>query len=248
MKTKIFILSLVVWSVFSTSELWSQNAKSILAKMDQVMFFPKDKQYEADLIIENLKNGKITEKKAEIFEKNNKKLFRYTAPKSDSGIASLTLSDNEVYIYLPVFNMVKKITTSSSIGNMNKSDFALADRPEKSYSDSYTPTLIKTTDQYYELKLVPKKEKIPYGYLLVKVDKKNFYPKEIVYFDKKGNKLKTATYHFMKLNGHWVADKIEMKNAQKQSRTTIKMHNIKINKGIPDAFFTKEHLKKKKNK
>ena len=234
--------------VWNSSAVFSQEAKNILKKMDEVMFFAKDKKADVKLTIENLKNGKVTVKKAQTFEKNGKTLFRYTYPKADSGITSLTASENETYLYLPLFNMVKKITNTSSMGNMNKSDFALADKPRVSYSNSYQPELINTTEKAYVLKLTPKFEKNPYSRLVIYVDKKNNYPDIIEYYDKNGKKLKTAKYHYAKIQGHEVADMIVMTNEQKQSRTTIEFSNIKINQGLPDAMFTKENLKKKKNK
>ena len=243
-KTLLILISLA----FSLQNITAQDAKTILAKMDNVMFFAKDKQANVELKIENLKKGKVTEKRAKIYEKGTKKIFRYVYPKSDSGITSLTISANETYIYLPLFNMVKKITTSSSLGNMNKSDFSLADKPAISYSDSYTPELEKTTEKFYVLKLTPENDKNPYGFLKISVDKKYFYPHTIEYYGKDGKLIKKATYHFVKLNGHWVTDKISMLNENKQSKTTIVMKNIKINKGLPDSMFTKEGLKKKKSK
>jgi outer membrane lipoprotein-sorting protein len=244
----LMVLLFSVVLLLNSTSLFAQDANSILSKMDKVMFFAKDKQADVKLTIENLKNGKVTVKKAVTYEKGSKTLFRYLFPKADSGITSLTASENETYIYLPLFNMVKKVTNTASVGNLNKSDFALADKPAKSYSDSYKPELVKTIADAYVLKLIPKNEKNPYQYLIVHVDKKNFYPKTIVYYDKKGNKLKTAQYHFTKINNHWVVDKIVMTNNQKESRTTIQMTNIKINQGLPDSMFTKDSLKKKKSK
>ncbi len=245
-KTVLILISFIF--SFQSLNLQAQDAGTILAKMDKVMFFAKDKQADVELKIENLKKGKVTEKRAEIYEKGTKKIFRYVYPKSDSGITSLTVSDNETYIYLPLFNMVKKITTSSSLGNMNKSDFSLADKPAISYSESYTPELVKTTENSYILKLTPKNLKNPYGFIKISVDKKYYYPHEIEYYGKDGKPIKKATYHFVKLNGHWVADKITMFNENKGSRTTITLKNIKINKGLPDSMFTKEGLKKKKTR
>ncbi len=247
MKNQMIKFTVLGFILLTTSVLHAQDATTILKKMDQVMFFAKDKSADVKLTIENLKNGKTTIKKAQTFEKNGKTLFRYTYPKADSGITSLTASENETYLYLPLFNMVKKITNTSSMGNMNKSDFSLSDKPKISYSNTYSPELIKTTDQAYVLKLTPKFDDNPYSKLVVYVNKKNFYPDTIEYYDKKGNKLKTAKYHFTKVQGHWVTDKIVMTNEQKQSKTTIEFSNIKINQGLPDSMFTKESLKKKKN-
>jgi outer membrane lipoprotein-sorting protein len=246
MKNNFIKIITVFFLLLASTNFYGQDAVSLLKKMDDVLYFAKDKQSDVTLKMINLKSGKVTEKKAQMFEKGDKKLFRYVSPPPDSGIATLTLPGNETYLYLPLFNVVKRIKNTSSVDNLNKSDFSLSDRPEKNYSSAYTPEMVGENDTSYVLKLKPKTESKGYKYLIVYVDKKYYYPNSIEYYDNNGDKLKTAYYHFIKQSGHWIADKIEMVNNQKKSKTTTIMSNIKINKGIDESVFTVENLKKKK--
>lgn len=225
------------------------DANTILSKMDNVIFSIKDKTADVKMILINMKNGKENVKKAVIMQKGHtKKLFRYVYPKSDSGIATLTLPGDSIYLYLPLFKSVKKISSNSDGGAFNKSDFSLRDTPTKPYSELYTPQLKGTNDTAYILTLTPKAEKWPYSKLVAIIDKTHFYLDRLEYYDKKGNKLKEADYHYIKIEGHWVPDQVTMTNESKQHKTVTIMTNIKINQGLKDKLFTVKNLKGSKSK
>ena len=127
MKTKIIIsiIGLLYLTSVSTDAAGQENANTLLSKTDHTMFGVKDKSADVKMIMINLKNGKQKVKEATLLQKGtNKKLFRYTYPKSDSGIATLSLPDNQVYLYLPLFKKPKKITNLAQSNAFNHSDFS----------------------------------------------------------------------------------------------------------------------------
>ncbi|NOX86935.1 MAG: outer membrane lipoprotein-sorting protein [Chlorobi bacterium] len=244
MKTRIFLIvaGFLLLSVIKAKG--QEEAKDILSKMDDVIFSIKDKTADVKMVLINLKNGKENVKKAVIMQKgHSKKMFRYVYPKSDSGIATLTLPGDQIYLYLPLFKSVKKISSNSNGGAFNKSDFSLRDTPTKPYSELYTPKLEATTDTSYILTLIPKADKWVYGKLVATIDKTQYYLEKLEYYSQKGQKLKEAVYHYKKIDSHWVADKVTMTNAVKQHKTVTIMSNIKINTGLNDDLFTIENLK-----
>ena len=87
-----FTLLLAISLIFQTGK--SEDAKTILSKVDKTIFAIKDKTSTVEMQMINLKTDSKKIKKAILYQKGlDKKLFRYTYPKSDNGIASLTLSD-----------------------------------------------------------------------------------------------------------------------------------------------------------
>jgi len=243
MKTKALLFITGIFLLSVTKLTAQEDAKAILSKMDQVIYSIKDKSADLKMVLINLKNGKENIKKAMILQKgHNKKLFRYIYPKADSGIATLTLPDNEIYLYLPLFKSVKKITSNNDGGAFTKSDFSLKDTPTKPYSDLYTPQLSETNDTAYILTLVPKAGNTDYSKLIAVIDKKNYYLDKLEYYNPKGLKQKEAVYHYRKIDGLWVADKVTMTDLKKNHRTEIMMTNIKINTGLSDDLFTMEKL------
>ncbi len=242
-RSLIFSLSWLILSVvFSLPAGAQSSAKEILAAMDKVLFAPKDKENTMEMVMTDLKTNKEKIKKAKIYQKGtDKKLFVYTYPPSDKGIATLTLL-GEMYLYLPMFKKPKKITNMAEGNSMNKSDFSLEDMPSKPYGERYTPKLLKTNTSSWVLELKPKENKPTYSKLVVTINKAHHYPEKIEYYDKKGAKIKEMLYHFKKTGGYWVADKVTMTDLKKNHRTTITMTDIRINQGLSDSIFTLEHL------
>ena len=249
MKNKTIILLAFLLSLFGgiTNVKGQSDGSELLARMDKTLFGIKDKSAHMKIVMTNLKNGEKTIKEADFFQKDSdKKLFRYTAPESDAGIATLSLPDNSVYLYLPLFKKPKKVTNLSDKNVFNSSDFSYEDMATKPYSTKYTAQLISTTDTYYTLSLKPKYAKSKYDHIIVNLNKKYFYPETMKYYNHKGILVKVATYHFQKIAENWIADKISMKDIRKNHMTTILYSNIKINTGLNDSMFTVEALADKK--
>lgn len=238
---KTFItLFLTIFFGFQTGTV--EDAKTILSKVDKTVFSLKDKTATVEMQIINLKTNSKKIKKAMLYQKGlDKKLFRYTYPKSDNGIASLTLPD-AVYLYLPMFKKPKKITNMAESNKFNKSDFSLEDSDDKTYSERYVPKLITSDADTYILNLVPKKSGGTYSRLLATINKHHYYPERIEYFDQNGHKLKVATYTFKKIGKTWVATEVAMENVVKNHKTRFIMTNIKINTGLKDELFTPEKM------
>jgi len=245
MKTKIVLLTIGLLSLafVKIDAKGQENADVILSKIDQTMFGAKDKSANVKMVMINLKNGKQKVKEATLLQKGaNKKLFRYIYPKSDSGIATLSLPDKQVYLYLPLFKKPKKITNLAQNNSFNQSDFSFQDMATKSYSEKYTSQLTGTTDTSYVLKLKPKDENSTYSYLIATINKTHYYFDKIEYYNQRGKKVKVAAYHFKKVDNYWIADVVSMTDLKKNHRTIIKMSNIKINQGLKDDLFTLKNL------
>ncbi len=219
-----------------------ENANTILSKVDKTIFAIKDKTSTVEMQMINLKTDSKKIKKAILYQKDlDKKLFRYTYPKSDNGIASLTLSD-AVYLYLPMFKKPKKITNLAEGNKFNKSDFSLEDRDDKTYTERFTPSLIKTDTDSYVLNLIPKKTDGSYSRLVATINRHYYYPEIIEYYDQNHKKLKIATYTFKKNANHWVTTQVTMENVIKNHMTKFIMTDIKVNTGLKDEMFTPEKM------
>ena len=223
-----------------------KDANKILAKTDETVFAVKDKSAIVEMRLMNLKREKVKVKKALLLQKGtDKKLFRYFYPKADSGIAVLSLPDNQVYLYLSLFKKAKKITNLAEKNKFNKSDFSFDEMVTKTYSAKFAPELIGITDTSYVLKLIPKDSSETYAHVVATINKKFFYPEQLEYFDDKGEKLKVAMNHFTKVQNFWVADKSTMTDLKKQHMTEITMMDIKINTSLTDEIFTLKNLETK---
>ena len=240
MKNKLIPVAIIL--LCFTGELFGQDALSVLKKMDQTALAVKDKSSNIEMVLLNLKSNKEKVKKATILQKGrDRKLFRYTYPKSDEGIATLSLPNGEIYIYLPMFKKPKKITNLADSG-LNNSDFSTDDMVVRLYADDYNAKIIETNGAAYVLDLNSKKGDEDYNHLIVHINKKTFCPEKIEYFDKKDNLEKVSTSAYKKINGCWVSNEVTMENVKKKHKTTIFMTDIKVNQGLSDDEFTLEKL------
>ncbi len=241
-KIDVIQLFLILSLAFTANVKGQEDANKILSKMDHTRLAVEDKVADIEMEMTNLNTGKGNIKRAILMQKgDDKKIFRYTFPESDKGIATLTLP-GEVYLYLPMFKKPKKITNMAQSNSFNKSDFSLADAALMPYAEKFTAKMLKSTDTGYVIDLLPKQEIDNYSHLIITVSKKFYYPLKIEYFDKKNKKIKEAVYKYQDINGYWTADVIIMTDLKKKHKTTLKMTNVKINQGLKDSIFTVEKL------
>ena len=225
----------------------AQDAQDLLAKMDKVMFSAKDKQGVVRIILTN-RQGKEKVREAVFMQKGNKSLYRYTKPESQSGVATLSLPGGVMWLYMPAFGKPKKISLLAKSQAFTGTDFSYEDMSTLPYSERYTPKLLETNEDNYLLELIPKSEDSKYSKILLTLDKENYYPVKMKYYDRTGHKFKEATYDYKRSGDFWYASQVVMVDLSKQHMTKILLDDVKFNQGIPDDVFTVENLVPKEEK
>jgi len=242
MKTKI--QTAVVTAIILTGGLLSANAQdanTILKKMDDVMYSPKDLTGKNKIVLID-KNGKQEIREATIQQKgNDKRMFRFTTPASQAGIAVLSLPNDVMYLYLPAFGKERRIATSAKNQKFAGTDFSYDDMESKPYSDKYTPKLQKTESYVFVLELTPKGQS-DYSKITVNINKTNYYPELMEYYDKGNTKIKEAKYTFKKIGNYWNAQEIEMTDLKKNHKTKMQMSDVIYDTGLTDDDFTVRKL------
>ena len=249
---KKYILHITLFLVFAfcnNNSILAQetNAKDLLKKIDQTASLIIDKSANIEMILVNLKKTKEDKEKIKrgfIKQKdNNKKMFRYTFPKGDVGIATLSLPNGDIYLYLPMFKKPKKITNLASGNKLNKSDFSFNDMSTSSFAENYYAEIIHTNDTNYVLNLTSINNDMSYNHLIIIVNKKYFYIEKSEYYDDDGVLEKRSASNYQKIDGLWVVNEVSMENVKKTHKTTIIMTDMKINQGLKDDEFTVEKLR-----
>lgn len=221
----------------------AQDAHGLLAKLDNIMFAPSDKQGIVSIILVD-KNGEEKAREAEMFQKGrDKKLYRYTKPEKQEGIATLSLPGGVMWLYMPAFGKPKKITLLAKSQAFTGTDFSYEDMATEPWSDRFFPRLVETKDDVYILELTPRDDKSSYSKVVVTQDKNNFYPIKMEYYDKGGKRFKEATYEYEKIGKYWNAREVVMINLKKQHSTRIHLENVVFDQGLSDDLFTVESLK-----
>lgn len=243
MKPKILSAAFLILSLAASE--WcvdAQDANTILKKMDDVLYAPEDMTGTHTIILID-KNGKQETREAYIKQKgNDKRIIRFTAPASQAGIAVLALPNDVMYLYLPAFGKERRISSSVKNQNFAGTDFTYDDMEPKPFSVKYTPKLLKTEGDVFVLELVPEGNS-DYSRIIVHINKTNFYPELMEYFDKGNTKIKEAKYTFKKVGNYWNTEEIEMTNLKKNHKTRMLMSEVQYDTGLSDEEFTVRKLK-----
>jgi outer membrane lipoprotein-sorting protein len=233
----------LVFSTVCVFKTYSQDPVSILWKVDKVIFAPKDKQGKVKMILTD-KSGSEKIREAVMMQKGiNKKLYRYTQPESQAGVATLTLPGDETWLYMPAFGKPKKIDLLAKSQAFTGTDFSYEDMEPRTYSDRFIPKLLEAKDTEYVLELTPKSAHSEYSKVIAHIHKVNSYPILLEYFDKQNKKIKEATYVYEKIGSFWNAKEVTMTDLRKSHSTRTLMTDVKFDQGLPDDLFTVERLK-----
>ncbi|HCC85088.1 MAG: hypothetical protein XD81_0451 [Bacteroidetes bacterium 38_7] len=238
-RTALFTVLFGIGSIISAN---AQDATTILKKMDDVMYSSKDMTGKNTIILID-RNGKEEIREAIIQQKgNDKRMFRFTSPASQAGIAVLSLPNDVMYLYLPAFGRERRIASSAKNQNFAGTDFSYDDMESVPFSVKYTPKLLKNEANVFVLELTPK-GRSDYSKIVVHVNKTNYYPELMEYYDKGNTKVKEAKYTFKKIGNYWNAAEIEMSDLKKNHKTKMQMSDVKYDTGLTDDDFTVRKLK-----
>jgi outer membrane lipoprotein-sorting protein len=244
MKTKFSILIFPVLLIGFTNHLLGQDAATILAKADEVMYSAKDQSSKMKIILIDKQNREKV-REANVLQKGDEmRLFRFTAPASQSGIAFLSLPDEIMYIYMPAFGKERRIASHVKNQSFAGTDFSYDDMEAKPFSEKYNPTLLITDGDYFVLELVPKPD-MPsdYSKIIMKVDKSNYCPVGFDFYNKGDVLIKEGKYLFEKVGNYWSPKEITMKNLKKNHTTKMITSEIQYDTGLSDDEFTVRKLK-----
>ena len=123
-----------------------------------------------------------------------RRLVEFSAPGDVRGTRVLVLSRNQMYIYLPAYNRVRRVASHTTGQGFMGTTFSDEDMSTSLYAPHYTSTILSESDEYWRLELRPRPEtETPYGSLLFQVSKANHWIQEIQFFDEAGERLKTET-------------------------------------------------------
>lgn len=240
MKTRIIFLAICL---MASMNIYTQDALEIIKKVDDVLYAPKD-QRNIVKIVNVDKNGQEKIQKAFVLQKGpNKRLFRFTEPASQKGIAFLSLPDDVMYIYMPAFGKERRIASHVKNQNFAGMVFTYEDLEAKLLSEKYDAKLLNIDNEYYTIELIPKpNQNSEYSKLIIKVNKKEYYPVNVEYYDKTGKKIKISEYTFDKKGKYWSPTVLKMTDLRKNQSTSMILEKVEYDTGMSDEEFSVRKL------
>ncbi len=192
----------------------------------------------------------------ESWSKNHgeKNLIRYTKPARARGQATLLLNNaDDIWMYFPRTGRVRKLATHAKRQKMEGSDFSYEDLGSgDSFINDFTSKRLEDENlegkDCYLVEMTRKKDTdIAYPRLLMWVDKENYVPLRIDYFEKEDlqNPVKRLIQQDIEvIDSLPTAKQIIMRNLQNNTSTTVQLLEVSYSRPAPDEFFTERGLKK----
>lgn len=234
-------LALFVFNMSPSME--AQSASELLISMDELMAAPQDKEAKVKMVLRD-KSGKEKVREAVLIQKGRyKKLYRYTQPEKQAGIATLSLPGDKMWMYMPAFGKPIKISLLSKSQAFTGTDFSYEDMTGTSYGERFTPGIVENPNaDIVQLELMPKSMKSRYSKIIVYLNREYRYPEKMEYFDDNKEFFKHATYKYIKQGKYWYAQEVVMTDIKKEHSTIIFLSDMKFDQGISDDVFTVENL------
>ncbi len=254
MNSKVLALSIII--LFSAVSVVSAEENTLTAS--QIM-----KNYDARLIPKDMKaemvmnlvddQGRTRSREVRTYRiGDDKQIMWFLQPAEVKGSSFLRLSsedrEDDMWIYLPAFEKVRRIASHAKNGNFMGSDFTYEDMGDWKLDD-YT-FLLRGEDKFdnvdcWVIESAPKEKVVTdYGKSVFWIWKSEYYLAKKELYDKKGTLRKIMTVTAKKLGSYWVMEKIVMSDLKRGGRTELLFKNIELDTGIsPDLFKSSELTK-----
>ncbi|HUB06192.1 MAG TPA: outer membrane lipoprotein-sorting protein [Myxococcales bacterium] len=176
-------------------------------------------------------------------QKGTKRLVEFTSGESN-GMAVLVEDRNDVYVYLPGFRKVRRVSASSMNESMVGSDLSSDDMATVSWAERYDVKLEKEDDTSWWLALTPKPGvESNYGRIVHRVGKAHFLQQETHWFDKAGQEVKRLVSSEPTSYDGVIRNKLAIfSDPRTGHRTELETTSAKYNQGLGDELFTVRQL------
>ncbi|MDI6848807.1 MAG: outer membrane lipoprotein-sorting protein [Candidatus Saccharicenans sp.] len=236
-----------------SSELFAQNrGAEIIKKVEEQTIgekAPTDLQAEMIMII---KSARGEEKRREIVvwtknnpDRDNWRLMKFLAPADIKDLGFLVLADDQMYLYLPEFQRVRRIASHNKKESFVGSDFSYDDLGSAGFSTFFDPELKEENDKFYilELKRKPGAKK-QYSRIMLTVDREIMMPVRAELYDDSGQLFKIETQENNRVGKYWVPTKFVMENVKAGTSTVLELQRVKVDQNLSPEIFTERYLKR----
>ena len=241
--------------VFATTP--EQQGFDIAARSDRSDRGFGDSQVELQMILRNAAGQESTRQLAittlEIPDEDlgDKSLVVFSTPRDIDGTALLSyaqiLTPDDQWLYLPALKRVKRVSSANKSGPFVGSEFAFEDFTSlelNKFDYRYVGTAPCGDLTCDVVERLPRYENSGYTRQVAKIDQDVFQIREVVFYDRRGDLLKTLTMDDYRDygDGLWRAHTLNMVNHQTGKSTDLVYGEYAFNTGLGDSDFVKGRL------
>jgi len=249
-KTSIAVLSIAVGLAAGVARAGdAPDVQTIVNKANVVAYYQGNDGKSTVRMVITSKQGQTRERLFNIVRKDvqdggDQKYFVYFQRPADVRRMSYMVhkhagagKDDDRWLYLPSLDLVKRIAAGDKRTSFVGSDFLYEDVSGRSL-DEDTHELAQTTDAFFVVKNTPKKpETVEFSYYTVSIDRKNFIPMKMEFYDKEGRLYRTIeSKKVEEIQGFPTVTLSLVQDLKSGSKTEMTFSNVKYNIGIGDIF------------
>jgi outer membrane lipoprotein-sorting protein len=183
----------------------------------------------------------------DVQNQGEKRLVNFEAPGDMKGTRVLVLSRQQMWVYLPAYNKVRRVASHVTQQGFMGTTYSDEDMSTTYFGAAFEATIIDDQTESVSLKLTPKGgQKSGYQFLEMVIEKKMGLPQEIRYFNGKGVHVKTETRTAYECTeGVCTPGSMKMiDHTRGDTWTSLTVKDRKINQGIPDSMFSVRNLER----
>ncbi len=183
----------------------------------------------------------------------DKSLTIFDSPADVKGTAFLSFTHktgpDDQWLYLPALKRVKRISSRNKSGPFMGSEFAYEDLSSQEV-EKYTYKYLRDEPcgemECFVIERYPVDKYSGYTRQVVWIDKDEYRPQKIDYYDRKNSLLKTLSFgeYHQYLDRYWRAHRMFMQNHQTGKSTVLIWRDYRFQTGLTDRDFDRNSLKR----
>ncbi len=247
MKATVIAAFSCVFAFVAGTAVYALSGDEILAKVESSLTGPKDYECMATMTLANSDGSKKEERSLKIWAAGkDREVIKFVTPAGVNGIGLLSMGADEMYLYLPAQNKIRRVEGGSKNDDFQGTDFSYNEMGSYEYKKDYSAEVSKEDDASYTLTLTRKAgSNKAYEKLIMTVAKADFVPGRIELYQNNAVKKVLTISEVNKTGSYIVPVKIRMENLSKGHFTEIVMSGIKFDQNLAGKdVFTKRFLKK----
>jgi len=227
---------------------YAASGDEILARVERTLTGPKDYEGTATMVLSRADGTRREERTLRMWMAGtDKSVIKFLSPAGIEGISLLTLSGDEMYLYLPAQNKIRRIESGGKNEDFQGTDFSYSEMGSYDYQEDYLAEIRSEDSSSWTLALKRKPgADRPYDRITMVVDKSTSVPRTIELYQ--GDKLKKvlAILETVKSGSYTVPSRIRMENVEKKHVTEMTIGGLKFDQGLEaQDVFSKRFMKKK---
>lgn len=153
-------------------------------------------------------------------------------------------SEDDRWLYLPALDLVKRISAGDKRTSFVGAHYFYEDVSGRAPIED-VHSFVSEDEQFYVLKHLPKdKAKVEFDYYKTWIDKTNYLPMTIEYYDALGNAVrKIEALEVSEVQGIATVNKAKVSNLIDGSYTLMEFKKMKYDLGIPKTLFNERSLR-----